>query len=127
MPNNKIWKKALVVGILVCTLLITIAVLPASANIIPEEDGNKENLSPYAIIFINAKIDNLTEEIIDEEVHYSFHANSIRMLWFQYLPPIYFYFERIYEEDIETGFKKSDFIGHIDDSSVFGIVFGPCV
>ena len=67
--RDNLFKKGLVVGISVCTMLITIAVLPASANIIPKEDGNKENLSPYAIIFINAKIDNLTEEIIDGEVH----------------------------------------------------------
>ena len=119
--------KKKLIGIIVCMLMITSATLPVTADVLFEEDKNTNELLGFEVWFFNARIDNLTEEIIDGEVHYLFHANSIRMLWFQYLPPIYFYFERIYEEDIETGFKKSDFIGYIDDSSVFGIVFGPCV
>ncbi len=113
-----------VVGLFVCILMITSVTLPVTADVLFEEDKNTNEILGFEVWFFHARIDNLTEEIINNKTYYTFHAEHFRAFVIAFLLPIYFHFQRINEKDINTGFLKRNFIGFAGENSIFGIVGG---
>ena len=116
--------KKKITGIFICIILIIAATLSVTADTLFEENEKTKEFEGFEICFFNARIDNLTEEIIDDTVYYTFHADYFRGFVFAFFPPIHLHFQRINDENINTGFPKKNFIGFAGENFIFGIVGG---
>jgi len=115
--------KGLVVGIIIILMLLIPSTISISASKIQDENNNKEEIV-YELWIFRAKINDLREEIIDDILYYTFHAITFKAIVFHYISPLYFGFQRLNEENIETGFPKNLFKGFINENFVIGIVSG---
>jgi hypothetical protein len=114
-------KMSICFGMLIILLSITIFPMQSMASV---TDYNKTSFEGFEMVFFRAKIHDLHEEIIHNETYYIFQAETFRGIVFAYFRPFSFAFQRLDENNIETGFPKKNFIGIIREEFVIGMVGG---
>jgi hypothetical protein len=116
-------KKELI-GIFLCMLFLT-SYITVSGIKVDEVTINKEELV-YEFVIIRAKINDLKEEIVNDEIYYTFHADYFKGFLIAFFTPFRFEFERLNWNDIDSLFPKDKFNGIINDNIIIGILSGPC-
>ena len=118
--------KGKIVGILVCTMLIATAVLPAVGELNFNEKGKTQGYKWIIFMFVRGKVESVQEESINGEPYYNCTALDVKYfwLWFAYPSPFWLEFERrrVWNQD---GFliAKEIFHGIINEGYIFGIEF----
>ena len=90
-----------------------------SGVFILDKIDNEEKI--YALCILYGRINNLSEEMLYGEIHYTFDAISLSGIEISYVPPIEFYFQRFNHEDGPGVIPKASFRGYISDNYIIGM------
>ena len=110
--------------IFACVFLIIPTTISVSGKIYNDYERKNDFDYYYEFGFINGQINNLSEKEIDGKIYYIFHVESVKAIVFMYVPLIHFHVQRDIVENVDTGFPKNNFIGKINENSIFGIYYG---
>ena len=112
-------KKSLI-GIFICMLLILPATISASSIItINEENVDTEEVW-YALGIFFGRICNLKEEMIYDEMHYTFDVVSMYGIEIVYAPLFEFHHQSYHETEGKALIPKDIFRGFIGDNLIVG-------
>ena len=118
-------KKILIASIFATLMLLIIPfTVSASSKINNDEEGIGNNNYRYVFAYMNGKIKNLGEIIIEGEGYYTSTAISVKVILISYEPPLRIdpYFAIL--EECPLDFPKEGFYGYISEFYVFGFMFG---
>jgi hypothetical protein len=110
-----------IIGILVCVLLIIPFSVSASSKIINIEDNIDNEGKTYIFCIVYGRIENLSEEMLYGEIHYTFDAISVSGIEIAYAPLFQFYFERFYDINGSGAIPKASFRGFMSDNYIIGM------
>ena len=113
-----------IAGILVCMLLIAVPVLPVAGAMNISEKEETQGYKWTIITFIRGKVEDISEETINDVVYYNCTALDVKYFWIFYARPFWLEFERhrVWQQD---GFliPKEIFHGTIREGRIRGIIY----
>jgi hypothetical protein len=116
--------KKKLLGIFVCMLLIAATALPVVGTINVRVNEESQGYKWTIVMFVRGKVENITEETINDAVFYNCTAVLVKYFWVFYARLFWLEFERRIVQ-AQDGFliPKNNFIGILKEGRILGIVY----
>ena len=118
--GGNIGMKKEIVGIFFCMLLILPATVSASISVRDKEIQIYDGKIGLVLCIVYGRITNLTEEMVFDELHYTFDAISVNAFEFLFAPFVYFNFQSEVGLEGPCEIPKDRYRGFISDNFIIG-------